>query len=134
MTLAAEDIARLRASFHPVTADPAGATALFYAHLFGAAPHLRALFAGDMEVQGGKLATMLGAVVAGIDDWETLVPAVDALGRRHAGYGVRAEDYGPVGAALLRTLADAAGGALDPETEAAWGRAYAALSARMAAA
>ena len=47
---------------------------------------------------------MLGTAVAGLDHLDTLVPAVSALGRRHAGYGLKAQHYVQVGSALLWAL------------------------------
>jgi hemoglobin-like flavoprotein len=74
---------------------------------------------------------MLRMVVRGLDRLEQLVPAVQALGRRHAGYGVRDEHYATVGAALLWTLERGLGEAFTPATRAAWAAAYALLAATM---
>lgn len=40
----------------------------------------------------------------GIDNLEPLIPALEALGRRHAGYGVQPKHNATVGQALLDTL------------------------------
>ena len=66
------------------------AAALFYDHLFTLDPSLRHLFKGDMQEQGRKLMSMIAFAVKGLSRLETLVPGVQALGRRHAGYGVLA--------------------------------------------
>ena len=39
-----------------------------------------------------------------LDKLEAILPAASALAKRHVDYGVKAEDYTPVGAALLWTL------------------------------
>ena len=49
---------------------------------------------------------------------------MQALGRRHAGYGVRPEHYDTVGAALLWTLEQGLGDAFTDDVRAAWAEAY----------
>lgn len=110
------------------------AAALFYGRLFELAPDVRLLFTGDLVEQGRKLMQMLGVVVAGLDGLERIVPAVQALGRRHLAYGVRETDYDAVGAALLWTLGQGLGEAFTAEVEDAWAGAYALLAETMKAA
>jgi hemoglobin-like flavoprotein len=88
----------------------------------------------DMEAQRKNLMQMLAVVVKGIDHLDTLVPAVEALGRRHAGYGVQPSHYATVGQALLDTLALGLGDAFTPEARAAWTEAYELLAGVMLAA
>jgi hypothetical protein len=47
-----------------------------------------------------------------------ILPAVQALGSRHRGYGVSTEHYAPVGAALLWTLEQGLGAAFTPDVKA----------------
>lgn len=77
----------------------------FYARLFEQNPPYRALFTGDMRAQGKMLIAILNTTVMSIDRREAVVPAIQALGKRHVGYGVTAADYDAVGEALLWTLA-----------------------------
>jgi len=107
------------------------AAALFYARLFELDPALRPMFRGDMHEQGRKLMAMLKMVVNGLTRLEALVPAIEALGRRHVGYGVRDEHYAVVGSALLWTLGQGLGESFTPETEAAWSTAYTILATVM---
>jgi len=65
----------------------------FYSYLFEIAPHLKRLFTGDMKTQGAMLMTTLELAVSSLDDMESILPAVQALGERHASYGVKAEYY-----------------------------------------
>jgi hemoglobin-like flavoprotein len=65
----------------------------FYAHMFEIAPHLRKLFTGDMKTQGTMLMTTLELAVSSLDDMESILPAVQALGERHSSYGVKADYY-----------------------------------------
>ena len=108
------------------------ASELFYHRLFEIDPSLRDLFDGvDMTVQRQKLVQTLGVAIRGLDDMDTLVPIVEDLGRRHAGYGVTDAHYETVGAALLWTLEKGLGEAWNPKVEDAWVAAYATLSGVM---
>ena len=74
---------------------------------------------------------MIGTVVANLGDLETIIPAVQDLGRRHATYGVQPRHYETVGAALLWTLEQGLGDAFTQPVRAAWTEAYTVLSAVM---
>ncbi|MDP1749170.1 MAG: globin family protein [Reyranella sp.] len=121
----------VQTSFAQVAPIAATAADLFYGRLFEIAPEVRAMFPDDLSGQKKKLMAMLGTVVAGLSHVDTLLPAVRALGRRHAGYGVSAEQYAPVGAALLWTLEKGLGTAFTTEVEEAWSSAYTMLAGAM---
>ena len=89
-----------------IPARPIADTAaeLFYGKLFSLDPSLKPLFKGDIKQQGRKLMSMIGTAVSGLTRLEQIVPAVQALGVRHAGYGVQPAHYGTVATALLWTL------------------------------
>jgi hemoglobin-like flavoprotein len=84
-----------------------------------------------MAQQRKILMQTLTVVVRSLDKLDTIVPAIKALGRRHAGYGVREEHYDSVGAALLWTLDQGLGDAFDDETADAWATAYTTLASVM---
>ncbi|HKG90784.1 MAG TPA: globin family protein [Gemmatimonadaceae bacterium] len=108
------------------------AAALFYGRLFELDPSLRALFrSADMREQGKKLMQMITVAVKGLDQLEQILPAVEALGRRHAGYGVQDSHYATVGAALLWTLEQGLGDAFTPDVRAAWAETYGTLAGAM---
>jgi hemoglobin-like flavoprotein len=114
--------------------EPIGdvAATLFYDRLFELEPALRRLFARtDMAQQKKILIQTLTVVVKSLDRLDQLVPAIEALGRRHAGYGVRADHYDTVGAALLWTLGQGLGDAFTPQLETAWTEAYSTLASVM---
>ena len=114
--------------------EPIGNTAagLFYGRLFELDPALERLFRRtDMAAQRKVLMQTLTVVVKSIDRLDQIVPAVQALGRRHAGYGVREEHYATVGAALLWTLEQGLGGAFTPAVRDAWTGAYGSLASVM---
>jgi hemoglobin-like flavoprotein len=107
------------------------AAELFYARLFKLDPSLRGLFHGDMREQGRRLMQMMTVAVRGLDRLEAIVPAVQALGRRHATYGVTEAHFATVGAALLWTLEQGLGEAFTPEVADAWASVYAVLATTM---
>ena len=107
------------------------AAAIFYDELFRLDPSLRALFKGDMPSQGARLMLMIGAAVAQLRRLDTLVPVLQSLGRRHAGYGVVEAHYTLVGTALLNTLSKGLGPAFTAEVRAAWIDVYGVISTTM---
>ena len=108
------------------------AATIFYDRLFELDPSLRNLFSRtDMAGQRRNLMQTLAVVVASIDRLESIVPAVEALGRRHAGYGVEAAHFDTVGQALLDTLAIGLGAAFTAEVREAWATAYGILAGVM---
>jgi nitric oxide dioxygenase len=129
-----KQIILVQTSFEQVLPIAEQAAVLFYGRLFEIDPSLRPLFRGDMAEQGRKLMTTLKVVVNGLTRLEALVPAVEALGRRHAGYGIKDEHYNTVAAALLWTLEQGLGEAFTAEVRTAWVTAYTILSEVMIAA
>lgn len=130
-----EQVSEIRVSFCKVAPIAEQAAALFYGRLFEIAPEVQPLFkASDMKEQGRKLMGTLAVVVKGLDDLPALMPAVEALARKHVGYGVNAAHYAPVGAALLWTLEQGLGEGFTPTVKDAWTTAYRALSGAMIAA
>ena len=130
----AEQVKLVQGSFQKVAPIADAAATLFYGRLFDLDPALESLFKGDMVEQGRKLMQMIGVAVKSLDRLEQVLPAVCALGARHAGYGVREKDYDTVGRALIWALKKGLGDDFTPEVEAAWAEVYAALARLMKAA
>ena len=108
--------------FAPVAAEHAR---YFYDKLYELDPESRALFAStDMDEQRHRLMETIGYLVSEIGNTDRFVTDLVALGRRHAGYGVRDSDYDAAGIALLWTLERALGSAFTPEIRDAWTEAY----------
>jgi hemoglobin-like flavoprotein len=126
-----EKIDLVQSTFRKVVPISDSAAELFYARLFELDPSLKPLFKGDMKVQGKKLMQMIGTAVASLKDLPTLVPIVEALGRKHVGYGVKPEYYDTVGAALIWTLGKGLGDAFTEEAKAAWIETYTTLATVM---
>ena len=130
MTPAAQQLIRTSwAAVEPIADD---AATLFYSRLFELDPSLEKLFRhADMPKQRKVLMQTLAVVVANIDRLDQVIPAVQALGRRHAGYGVEVEHYATVGSALLWTLEQGLGDTFSDEVAYAWADAYRRLSSVM---
>src|ERR1700694_2061607 len=112
----------------PISEQAAG---LFYDRLFEVAPSVRAMFPDDMTEQRKKLRPTLAVVVGGLPNLEAILPAANALARRHVNYGAKPEHYPVVGGALLWTLEKGLGDAWTPELAEAWTAAYGTLSGYM---
>jgi nitric oxide dioxygenase len=126
-----EQVKLVQQSFAQVAPIADTAATLFYQRLFEIAPAVKPLFHGDMAEQRRKLMATLAAVVGGLGNIETVLPAASALAKRHVVYGVKPEHYDSVGAALLWTLERGLGERWSSELAAAWSAAYGTLSSFM---
>jgi nitric oxide dioxygenase len=126
------EVGLIRASWAAVEPIADTAASLFYGRLFKLDPAIERLFRRtDMAAQRKNLTQTLTVVVKSLDRLDQIVPAVQALGRRHAGYGVREGHYATVGAALLWTLEQGLGEAFTPAVREAWTGAYGTLASVM---
>lgn len=126
-----EQVSLVKDSFAKVAPIAEQAAELFYGKLFELNPAYKELFTGDMKEQGRKLMTMIATAVNSLDRLEEIVPAVQDLGRRHVGYGVKSEDYAVVAEALLWTLEKGLGDDFTDDVKAAWIEVYTVLSDTM---
>ena len=126
-----EQVKLVQDSFGKVAPIATQAADLFYGRLFEIAPEVRPLFPHDLAEQKKKLMTMLATAVTNLHQVEKIVPAVQDLGRRHAGYGVKDAHYQPVGEALIWTLDKGLGEAFTAPVKDAWLAAYTTLAGVM---
>ncbi|MET9606429.1 globin domain-containing protein [Streptomyces sp. NPDC006512] len=106
-------------------------TSYFYALVFTGHPEVREMFPAAMDVQRDRLLKALLTAAEHIDDPDVLVPYLRRLGTGHRKYGTMAGHYPAVGEALIGALSRYASLTWGPETEAAWVRAYTAISQTM---
>ena len=102
----------------------------FYSNLFSAYPQTRLLFKNaDMKRQEASLVAALGLVISSLKkgDHAQLATALQALGRRHEGYGVTPEQYWMVGNVLMQTFSESFGDQWTAELNDAWIEAYQAV-------
>jgi hemoglobin-like flavoprotein len=104
----------------------------FYEQLFALDPTVAHLFAHvDIDHQERKLMIMMTEIVRVLDQPVELVPELASLGHRHVGYGVKDDDYGSIGSALLWLLEQVLGEEFTPELREAWSEAYLLVSSIM---
>ncbi len=128
----ASQITLVQDSFAKVVPIKDVAAELFYTDLFETAPEVKPYFAdADMKDQGGKLMASLAMVVNSLKAPEKIVPVAQEMAIKHVDYGVKEEDYGKVGASLLRTLEKGLGDDFTDEVKGAWVAAYTLLSTVM---
>ena len=103
-----------------------GVTDTFYDRLFTIRPDYKTTLFGrtSVKAQAKMLASMIDTAVQNLRNPDVLIPALQQLGMRHCGYGCRPEHYGPVGEALLWTLAFYFKDAFTPDVKAAWTEVY----------
>jgi len=124
MSLSAKETQLIQSSFKQVVPIADAAAEIFYAKLFEYDPALKKLFKGDMKKQGQMLMTTLKAAVDGLNNLPALVPVLQGLAKRHLAYGVKVDDYTPVGNALLYTLHKGLGDKFTPDVRQAWVNVY----------
>ena len=128
-----EQIALIQTSWAQVEPIADTAATIFYDRLFESAPEVPPLFTSDMAEQRRKLMSTIGMIVKALPRLAQIIPNVQALGRRHAAYGVLPEYYPLVGSALLWTLEQGLGEAFTDAHAAAWTEAYGLLADTMLA-
>ena len=109
-----------------------GVALIFYHRLFATTPATRTMFEHvDPASQVKKLVGALNTVVNGLYEPESLAPALTAMGKRHASYGVEDQHYDAVGEALLWTLDRVLGLEWTTELSLAWSKAYSTVADAM---
>jgi hemoglobin-like flavoprotein len=126
-----DQVKLVQQSFANVVPLSDAAAVIFYDRLFEVAPSVKTMFPADMTEQRKKLMAMLAAVVNGLGNLESVLPAASALAKRHVSYGAKAEHYPVVGGALLWTLEKGLGDSWTPDVADAWTAAYGTLSGFM---
>ena len=126
-----EQITLVQSSFEKVLPMSQDVGRLFYGRLFELDPSLRPLFKEDMKEQEHKLMVTLEIMAKGLSVQEVIIPALQQMGKRHAGYGVKPEHYDTVGSALFWTLEQGLGEEFTPDVREAWTEAYTLISGVM---
>lgn len=106
---------------------------LFYGKLFELDPGARKLFHIDLAIQGRKLMEMLSSVAESLNDFGPMRSRLAELGRKHATYGVRAEQYETLIKAMMWSLSQALSPNFDTSARDAWRQALTVICAAMTA-
>lgn len=134
MDLTDREITLIRKSFVKLREDRTGVNPfgeVLYERVFALMPEARPLFRDDMQEQGMQFLSALHVLVDHLEASDRIDRETRNLGLGHAAFGVSAEMYGPMGAALIQTMRTCLGERFDEETEQAWARAYADFAERM---
>lgn len=121
----------VRQSFDLLRDQAGPVSLLFYGKVFELDPSARRLFHVDLALQGRKIVETLATVIESLDRFESVRPRLANLGRQHASYGVRPEQYDTITTALLWAIGQALGADFDSPTREAWKLALTAVSAAM---
>lgn len=97
----------------------------FYRRLFELAPEARPMFRIEMGLQAKKFSEMLAWIITHLERPHELCQELRELGARHSGYGVKIDQYAPVGSALNWMFQRTLGDRFTPEMEEAWLEFYA---------
>ncbi|MCW8854933.1 MAG: globin domain-containing protein [Gammaproteobacteria bacterium] len=130
-----ESITLVKESWAKVVPISETAAELFYGKLFELDPSVKPLFkTNDMKEQGRKLMAILNTAVNALDKLDTIVPAIQEMGKRHVDYGVKDEHYATVGEALIWTLGAGLKDDFTDDAKAAWIEVYTLVADTMIAA
>lgn len=128
-----QQILLLEQSWEQVKPKASQLAEFFYYHLFDQHPEFRVLFRGSFYEQQQKFIGMLDMVITHADRLQEFQSDIQSSGKRHQAYGVTANDYEPVGKALLYALQTALQDDWTTEHNAAWTAAYKILAEQMSA-
>ncbi len=131
LMMTAEQRRLVRDSIAALAEYPEAFALLFYGKLFELDPGSRHLFHNDLAAQGRKVMEMLTSVVESLDDFQPMRARLAELGRKHAEYGVRPEQYETLTLALLWSIGQASGPSFDAPTREAWHLAIKAICGAM---
>jgi nitric oxide dioxygenase len=111
---------RLRTSLQRLRSSEQELADTFYRELFRRYPGVRSMFPTDMSQQKKRLVDTLEWVVTNLDRPEEVREAVQALGKRHEGYGAKPEHYPLVRDVLVWAMQQCAAGNWSDDLEADW--------------
>jgi len=102
---------------------------VFYKRLFEVAPDTKELFKNtNMTDQGRKMMQTIATAVGAVYTLDAITPEMQALGKRHMAYGVKAEQYDNIGEALIWAMKESLGDEFPADTAAAWKKVYALIA------
>lgn len=103
----------------------------FYRRLFELAPETRPMFKMELDLQAKKFSEMLAWIIEHLERPHELCQKLRALGARHGGYGVKIDQYAPVGSALTWMFQSSLGDRFTRDMDEAWLEFYAFASFEM---
>ena len=108
-------------SWSHASQDPEELSKNFYKKLFSRNPAIIPLFPKDLKTQQDKLMQSISMLILGLDYLDNMLEQIRELGERHQFiYHIKPEDYTLFGQVLIESIAQAANGHWNEETENAW--------------
>ena len=107
---------------------------LFIIRLSELDPELRQLFDRVVEFQEHEFREVVAAAIIALEDFESVLPEIEKLGQRYAGYNIKNRHYDSVRQALLWSLEQGLDVEFTPATKEAWNVMFGLLSGAMKAA
>jgi hemoglobin-like flavoprotein len=126
MTLEQQDL--VRRSFADIACISDAVAALFLQRLFALDPAWRIPFNGDLTAQGRRFMTMMGRMVAYLDQPDAIPPIPHRTDDVRVGRGMIAAHYDTMTAAFLWTLQLGLGQDFTPATRDAWATCFITMS------
>jgi hemoglobin-like flavoprotein len=124
-------IRHLRESISLLPTKDLGPPREFYRRLFELAPEVRPLFKEDIGLQAKKFSDTIEWLMAHLEHPDELSGKLRELGARHNDFGVKIDQYAPLGSALIWMFQHSLGDRFSLEMEEAWLEFYAFLSIEM---
>lgn len=123
--LTAAQVDTVRSTFTPVAEVEEEVARVFFDKVFKMAPQVKPLFTGaDMKQKGQVLMKAVATAVASLDKLEELIPMIQDLGVKCAGFGIEPDHYDVFAEAVIATMNDALGADFNKEANEAWTLAY----------
>jgi len=131
-SLADDKIALMEESFAKFSSDGKRFADHFYGELFSRYPGVKPLFAHTtMSRQQQHLFSSLVMVIENLRRPDAVAESLNALGRRHVGYGVSPTNYYAVTSTLLDTIREMLGNDWNDAVQEAWADGLEAVSRTM---
>lgn len=113
------DLQLVRASIETIGDGNTELSSLFYTRLFQLEPSLTDIFDGGVPMLNRKFINML-LTFKTAKNLDALVPALQAMAKRHFGYGAEVAHFAPFREALIYALEQKLGDGFGDELRAAW--------------
>ncbi len=124
MSLSPRAIEIVKVTAAPIKINAEVITRRMYEILFADFPETKALFEGSDPDQHKKLAAVVAAYAANIENLEGLDTAVEKIAVAHVNKNIKPEHYPMVGASILKAIKEVLGDTANDEVIDAWKEAY----------
>lgn len=131
MSLTPNQLNLIRQSFDELKKDPTRRSVEMYEAFFARVPEAREMFREDIEGQGMRFMTTLSMIIDHLHQPDGMAARLEELGRAHKAMGVKADQFEPMGQAMVDTLSGALGDGFTPQMRAAWDAGFIEIAAML---